>query len=226
MMILATAMAAMMLVGCADKVAPASTRLLDMARPKEAAAPSTAKVETRVSEAGKSATRASNEVVNAKRNVVDLEARLAEGKVINAEFSEAIKELSEEHQARMNVFHKRFAELAARSKETIEKLTSSLDLATGELLIVRDQLGEAERELVILKSDNDKLLVELVDYRAKWTILRDAVKENEAARDSANTERDEWMKKAKSREKYVWFFWSLVGLVIVAAVLKFKFRLF
>jgi len=212
------------LVSCASKAPPAtSSELLALAKPGAVKSPTNKAVGVKVGEIGNTTTRARNEVVDANKSIEDLNKRLAEGATINAELRASIDELPLLHQAKMLLFHKRFGELATRSKETIAKLQANLTEALTQLGIIKIQLSDAEEALVINESETQALIAEAADYRLKWDTLTKVVVDHEKSVDGANTERDKWMKKAKSREKYVWFFYGLVVLVGLAALARFKF---
>ena len=193
--------AILLLVSCSNGV---SSKILKLAKPTETVAPTTVVIERKVTEAGQSATRANNEVVSAKKEVTELEDRLAEGKVINAEFAEAIKGLAEEHQEKMRLFNTRFSDLATRSKETITRISKNLEGATAQLNVLKIQLAEAEQEIVKNKADGEKVQGELKFYRESYEAVTKAAEDDEKYRD-----------KAESLKKYFWFFWLSITLFIL-----------
>lgn len=200
------------LSNCASK-AP-SSKLLQLAKPVEVEAPSTAVIENKVRYVSQTVDDTSKDLDEANKSLVELEKQVIESGAINEDFKKAIEALSIESQAAIDTFRVRYQELATRSKKTIADLKNDLNNALFKIADLKVQVDQLEEAVYVHKNNTAEALKETERLRELYSEVTKMRVKDESYKD-----------KAESRKKYVWITWGLVALIGVSVFLQMRFRI-
>ena len=201
-----------LMVSCVSK--PPSARVLKLATPVKVEKPETKPIEEAVKTITTTTTKVGNAVTGATNSNEVSKTQIEALEGINKDFADQLTNLEEESQ-------KAFTHLKERYDGVIIRLKEANDNISEKLSEAKDYVVELKKEVHYLSQKVEKQKVEIDKSFAEKEKLRELHADRIKSRESDEV----YKSKYESLVKYKWFFWTLLGLAVLYALLRFKFRI-